>query len=89
VKAILAGLGILLDVRAMFQLTCRCPSDIEVNQASKRVISSLDALVDLLGSIEQLVNRLAMYTRITLTPPIVEIVVKIMARTTLNSRSCD
>jgi hypothetical protein len=50
-----------------------------VNQAAKGAGSSLDALADLLGSIEQFVNRLAIYTRITLTPPMVEIVVKIMA----------
>jgi hypothetical protein len=50
-----------------------------MNQAAKGAKSSLDGLVDLLASIEQFVNRLAIYTRITLTPPIVEIVVKIMA----------
>ena len=77
-KAVQAGFGILLDVRAILQLTCRYPGNIEVKQAAKGVISSLDALVDLLGSIEQFANLLAIYTRIALTPTMVEIVVKIM-----------
>jgi hypothetical protein len=49
-----------------------------VDQAANGVISSQDALVDLLESIGQFVNRLAMYTRIPLSPAMVEIVIKIM-----------
>jgi hypothetical protein len=52
--------------------------NIQVNQAAKGVISCGDALIDLLESIERFVNRLGMYTRIPLTPAMVEIVVKIM-----------
>ena len=54
------------------------PFDIEVNQAATGVISSQDALVDLLEAIGQFVNRLAMYTRIPLSPAMVEIVIKII-----------
>jgi hypothetical protein len=57
---------------------CRYHFDVQVNQAAKGTISSGDALVDLLESIEQFVNRLDIYTRIPLTPAMVEIVVKIM-----------
>jgi len=53
-------------------------SDVEVDQAANGVISSQDALVDLLESIGQFVNRLAMYTRVPLSPAMVEIVIKIM-----------
>ena len=50
-----------------------------MNQASQGVISSFDALVELLESIERFLSRLDIYTRITPTPSINEIVVKILA----------
>jgi hypothetical protein len=49
-----------------------------VNQAAKGVISSFDALVDLLESIEQFLCRLDIYTRIPSSPAMNEIVAKIM-----------
>jgi hypothetical protein len=49
-----------------------------VNQAAKGVISSFNALVDLLESIEQFVKRLDIYTQIPPTPTMDEIVVKIL-----------
>jgi hypothetical protein len=49
-----------------------------VNQAANGVISSGDALIDLLESIEQFVHRLDIYSRVPLTPEIAEIAVKIM-----------
>jgi hypothetical protein len=49
-----------------------------VNQAAKGVISSCDTLVDLLESIEHFVGRLEIYTHITPTPEMDEIVIKIM-----------
>jgi hypothetical protein len=57
----------------------RLPSDICVNQAAQGVISSHDALVDLIESIGQFVIRLDIYTRIPLTPAMSEMIVKIMA----------
>ena len=54
------------------------PCDIQVNQAAKGVISSFNALVDLLESIEQFLCRLGIYTRIPPSPAMDEIVVKIM-----------
>jgi len=41
-------------------------------------MSDCDALIDLLESIEHFLNRLDIYTRITPTPAIDEIVVKIL-----------
>ena len=50
-----------------------------MNQAANGVISNVDALIDLLESIELFVNRLDVYTRIPLTPPMVKILAKIIA----------
>ena len=49
-----------------------------MNQAAKSVISSFDALVDLLKSIEHFLKCLDVYTRIPPTPAMDEIVVKIL-----------
>ena len=48
------------------------------NQAAKGVISSFDALVDLLESIERFLSRLDIYARIPSTPETDEVVAKIM-----------
>jgi hypothetical protein len=77
-KAVQAGLAILLNVCDIRKFMCRYDYDAQVNQAAKGVISSGDALVDLLESIEQFVNCLDVYSRTPLTPVIIEIVVKIM-----------
>jgi hypothetical protein len=45
---------------------------------AKGVKSSWGAVSDLLGSINRFVDHLDIYTRIPLTPPMVEIVIKIM-----------
>jgi hypothetical protein len=45
---------------------------------AKGVMSSHDALVELFESIEQFVNPLDIYTRIPLTPAMVELVAKII-----------
>ena len=49
-----------------------------MNQVAKGVISSHDALTDLIESIEQFVIRLDIYTRIPLTPAMSEMIIKIM-----------
>jgi hypothetical protein len=49
-----------------------------VYQAVKDVSASYDALADLLESIEHFLNRLKVYTNITPTPAMREIIVKIM-----------
>ncbi len=59
-------------------LVHKYPCNIEVDQAVKGIISSWDALVELLESIENLLNRLDIYTRIPRTLVMDEIVDKIM-----------
>jgi hypothetical protein len=54
------------------------PGNIRINQAVKDISASYDALVDLLDSIEEFLNRLEIYTKIPLTESMVEIIVKIM-----------
>lgn len=47
-------------------------------QAANDVSSSYDALVDLLESIEHFLNRLEIYTKISPTEAMVQIIVKIL-----------
>ena len=77
-KAIQASLAILLDVRAVLQFVLRWPGDLRVMQAAKGRISNCDALIDLIESVEQFVNRVDIYTRIPSAPKMDEIVVKIL-----------
>ena len=76
-KAILACLAILLDVRAILQIICRWPGDAHMIQSAKAIISNCDALVDLLESIEHVLNRLNIHTQIPPAPIMDEIVIKI------------
>src|SRR5260221_14099929 len=77
-KLIPAGLSILLDVCAILQSRCRYPCDTRGNQTAKGIQPSWDAIADLLKSIGRFVGRLNIYTQISLTPSMLEIVVKIM-----------
>jgi hypothetical protein len=54
------------------------PYDFQVSQAFEGVSSDLDALEDLLESIEHFLNRLDIYTKVPPTPAMTEIIVKIM-----------
>ena len=54
------------------------PCDIQVSQAFKGVSADLDALVDLLESVEHFLKRLDIYTKVPPTPALTEIVVKII-----------
>ena len=85
-KAIQACLAILLDVRAIPRPISYddCPGDVQIRimQAAKGIISNCDALIDLLESIEHVLNRLNIYTRITPTSEIALIVVKILVELT-------
>jgi len=59
--------------------SCRYPSDVQINQAANGVITSCDALVEMLESITHLVKRLKIYAEMSLPMPAVdEIVVKLM-----------
>ena len=50
----------------------------QVTQAFKGVTADLDALVDLLESVEHFLKRLNIYTKVPPTPAMTGIVVKIM-----------
>ena len=76
-KALHAGLAVLLAVRTIFYL-CGYLRHTEANQAAQGVTASYDALVDLLESIEHFLRRLDIYTRIPSTPAMDEIVVGII-----------
>ena len=54
------------------------PRDIQISQTFKGISADLDALVDLLESIDQFLKRLYIYTKVPPTPAMTEIVVKIM-----------
>lgn len=54
------------------------PCDIQANQTAKDVPSSYDALVGLLESIENFLSRVDIYTRVSPTPAMDEMVIKIM-----------
>lgn len=77
-KAIQACLGVLLDVRVTLCFISERPCDTQVNQTSKGIIASWDALVGLLESIGHFVGRLKIYTEIPLSSAMVEIIVQIM-----------
>jgi hypothetical protein len=51
-----------------------------VHQAAKDVSASHDALAELLEKIEQFLNRLEIYTKVTLERAMVEFIVKMMVQ---------
>ena len=62
-----------------FLNSCRYPPDVQLNQVANGVISSYEALADMVESIEHFVNRLSIYTETSHSMPTVdEIVVKLM-----------
>ena len=57
----------------------RYSSDVQLNQVANSVISSYEALADMVESIEHFVNRLSIYTETSHSMPTVDdIVVKLM-----------
>ena len=72
-------LGILLDVCTIPRFIRGYPSDIQIYQAANGVITSYDALAEMLESIEQFINRLRIYVQTSHSMSAVnEIVVKLM-----------
>ncbi len=49
-----------------------------MNQATKDVSASYDALIDLLESIENFLGRLDIYTKIPLTAAMTDIIIKLL-----------
>jgi len=57
----------------------RCPPDVRVNQAANGVITSYDALAEMLESIEYFINRLRIYAEMSHSMAAVdEVVVRLM-----------
>ena len=56
----------------------RRPGDVHVIQSAKGITSNCDALVNILRSIENFLDRVNVYTRIPHTPAMGEMVVKIL-----------
>ena len=77
-KVIQACLGVLLDVCAFSRVYVDFLFDIQVNQSAKGEISNFDTVVTWLGSIENFIGRLGVYSDKILPPAMVEMVVKIM-----------
>jgi hypothetical protein len=77
-QAIFSGVSVLLAVCAFLRSQHVYFCDIQMYQAVKDVGASYDALVDLLESIECFLRRLDIYTKITPTAAMVEMIVKIM-----------
>jgi hypothetical protein len=57
---------------------CIYPCDSSVNQATKDINASYNALIDLLESIKNFLSRLDIYTKVPLTAAMTDIVVKLL-----------
>ena len=77
-KAIQTGLGILLSVCPFLSSLSAYFRDIQTYQAAKGVLDDFDTLADLLESVEHFLNRLDIYTKITPTVTMTEMIVKIL-----------
>jgi hypothetical protein len=73
-----SGLAILLSVFAFLSSPDAHLYNIQLHQAIKDVKDSYDALVELLESIEHFLYRLNIYTKITPTVAMTEMLVKIL-----------
>jgi hypothetical protein len=75
-KLIFVGINTLFAVRVSYLLTH--VSDIHSYQAADGVSASYDALLELFECIGSFLKRLEIYTKISLTPLMTEIIVKIL-----------
>ena len=76
-KVIFAGVGILLAVCVLANCSI-CHSNPLVFQAAKDVRASQDTLVEIFARIEGYFHRLQIYTAVSATAEMMEIIVKIM-----------
>ena len=77
-KLIHTGLGIILGVCTFLKFSLVYCSDIRAHQAAKGVSESHEALFELLESIGHFLKRLDIYTKISSTPALDEVVIKIL-----------
>ena len=76
-QAIFAGVDVLITVCAL-RHSLLTNILIPIHQAADGVGSSYDALVDLFECVGNFLKRLRIYTDIPMTPPMMDITVKIM-----------
>ena len=72
------GIDALLAVRPLTTFFDQFPCDVSVCQAASAVTSSYDDLIKLFESLENFLKRLEIYTKITPTPAMTEMVIKVM-----------
>jgi hypothetical protein len=75
---IFAGVGVLLSVRILHSTFRVGHRNIHLSQAAKDVRASQDTLVDIFERMENLFQRLEIYTNVSPTPEMIDIIVKIM-----------
>jgi len=75
---IFAGVGVLLLVRSLFPLFARALCNSHIPQAAKDVRSSGEMLTDVFERIENFLRRLEVYTAVSPTPEMMDMMVKIM-----------
>jgi hypothetical protein len=90
-KAISSTIGILLNVCAIPRFMRRCSSDVQVNQVANGVITSCDALAEMLESMERLMKRLRIYAEtshpmLALDAMVVELMVELITTLALVTR---
>ncbi len=77
-KAIHTGIGILLSVCAFLSSLIAHLRDIRTYQAVKGVLDDYGTLAELLESVKHFLDRLDIYTKITPTVSLTEMIVKIL-----------
>jgi hypothetical protein len=75
---IFVGIDALLVVRRPLSVSHRISEMCDIRQAAKDVSSSYDAVVDLFECIGNFLKRLGVHIKITPTPEMIDIIVKIM-----------
>ena len=76
--AIQTGLGVLLSVCAFLSSLSAHLRDIQAYQVAKDGLDDYDTLADLLESVNHVLNRLDIYTKIPPTVGMTEIIIKIL-----------
>ena len=76
---IFVGINVLFTVRVSWPCTHQPLPEIHLYQAAEGVSASYDALLELFECVGSFLKRLEIYTKISLSPLMMEIIIKIMA----------
>ena len=77
-KVIFAGVGVLLSVRVLHSTFVWALRNIHLSQAAMDVRASQETLIEIFERMENLSQRLEIYTNVSPTPEMIDIIVKIM-----------